>query len=439
VDGAIDGGARLGLGARSVSSRRPAGLGSGLAPGPRRAADRPGSARAWRPVRVEPPTGRARPVSPAHGRGRPFRASPRRARSETEAGPKPGPGPKPAPAGNRRRSEPGPRPKPSPARNRGQPEAEAGPKPAPAGNRGQPETEAGRQPRPTRNRGRPETRPGPTPGLTPGESASTGRYTLPCQAGIVDPLRFGRAIRALRRRRRYRQEDLGSAANVSRSMIARLEAGQIDRIPLGTLRAVGAAVGADVDILARWHGEGLDRLLDEAHAAVLDVAVELFRAAGWTVAVEATFAIRGERGSIDLLAWHEPTGLVAVDEIKSIMPDASSTVLGLDRKTRLAPVVARERGWSCRGVARFLIIGEGRTARRRVEGHESLFGAAFPVRGRAAEAWIRAPAVPPISGLLFVRPRAAGAPSSDSRRVTATARPVGRERVRRPRVVHEPD
>jgi len=235
-----------------------------------------------------------------------------------------------------------------------------------------------------------------------------------------------------------RQEDVGSAASVSRSTVARIESGQIERIAFGTLRAVGAAVGTDVDILARWHGEALDRLLDEAHAGVLDTAVELFRAAGWTVAVEATFAIRGERGSIDLFAWHEPTGLVAVDEIKSVMPDASSTIIGLDRKTRLAPIIARERGWTCRGVARFLVIGEGRTARRRVEGHKSMFGAAFPVRGRAAEAWIRAPTMPPISGLLFLRPPAARA-SSDTRAVGVTARPIGRQRVRRPPVEHGRD
>lgn len=249
---------------------------------------------------------------------------------------------------------------------------------------------------------------------------------------MVDPLRFGRSIRTLRRRRRLRQQDLGRAANVSRSSVARIEAGLIARVPFGTLRSVGAAVGADVEILVRWHGEGLDRLLDEAHARVLDTAVDLFRVAGWTVAVEATFSIRGERGSIDLLAWHEPTGLIAVDEIKSVMPDASPAILGLDRKTRLAPEIARQRGWTCRGVARFLIIGEGRTARRRIEAHESMFGAAFPVRGRAAQAWIREPVMPPIAGLLFLRTPGGRSSSSDSRGVNASAGPVGRERVHRP-------
>src|SRR4029079_9408021 len=112
-----------------------------------------------------------------------------------------------------------------------------------------------------------------------------------------------------------------------------------------------------------WNGEGLDRLLDQAHAGLVDQLVIRLRAAGWVADVEASFSIRGERGSIDVLGYHEATGIVLVTEVKSVVPDSQATVYGLDRKARLAPEIARQRGWTCRGVARLLVIGDSSTSR----------------------------------------------------------------------------
>jgi len=106
--------------------------------------------------------------------------------------------------------------------------------------------------------------------------------------------------------------------------------------------------------------------------------------------------------------------MLAVDECKSVVPDGGNTILGVDRKARLAPQIARERGWAAREVARFLIVADSRTNRRRIEQHRALFEAAFPVFGRHAKAWIRSPATPPISGLLFL-PVAGGGRSSRHR------------------------
>jgi len=86
------------------------------------------------------------------------------------------------------------------------------------------------------------------------------------------------------------------------------------------------------------------------------VLVREYRRAGWDVIVEATFSEFGERGSIDVLAWHPPTGQVAVNEVKATVADAGRTVMGVDRKARLAPIVARKAGWTCLGVSRFLVV-----------------------------------------------------------------------------------
>ena len=228
------------------------------------------------------------------------------------------------------------------------------------------------------------------------------RISPAAHAPSVDALRFGRSIRALRRRQQLRQIDLAERAGVSDSRISRIERGAIGGVSFKTLHVVAAALQADLQIQVRWQGEALDRLLDEAHAGIVDAAVARLQAAGWETVVEASFDVRGERGSMDVLGRHVTTGHVAVIEVKSVIPDVQALIFGLDRKARVAPIVARERGWPCAGVARLLFVAEGRTARRRVERHQSTFDAAFPVRSREALAWLRDPTGRPPSALVFV-------------------------------------
>jgi transcriptional regulator with XRE-family HTH domain len=237
----------------------------------------------------------------------------------------------------------------------------------------------------------------------------------------MDAIRLGHGIRALRIRRRWRQQDLADAAGVSRQLIAKVESGDIERVQVGTLRAIARALGATLDVLVRWHGEALDRLLDAAHAGLVDSVVARLGRAGWETAVEVSYAIRGERGSIDVLALHPPTAAVLVVEVKSVVPDSQAMLHALDRKARVAHDVARGRGWPCGRVGRLLVVGESTTARRRVELLAATYRTAFPARGRFVQAWLRAPAGP-LSGLLFLPFATEGGTRN---RVT------GRQRVRR--------
>lgn len=168
---------------------------------------------------------------------------------------------------------------------------------------------------------------------------------------------------------------------------------------------------------------GLDRLLDQAHAGLVEQVVQRLRAEGWETDVEVSFAIRGERGSIDVLAYHEASGVVLVTEVKSVVPDSQATLAGIDRKARLAPDIARSRGWSCRGVARLLVIGDSSTSRRRVDALAATYRSAFPRSGVAVRQWLRRPDGP-IAGLLFLP----YAPSMHTRKPT-----TGMQRVRKPR------
>jgi transcriptional regulator with XRE-family HTH domain len=129
----------------------------------------------------------------------------------------------------------------------------------------------------------------------------------------MDPVRLGHAFRALRLRRRWRQIDLGARSRVSPTEISRIERGHVDGVSVGRLRKVAEALEANLDIRIRWNGEGLDRLLDQAHAGLVEDVVRRLRADDWTTDVEVSFSIRGERGSIDVLGYHEPTGIVLVN------------------------------------------------------------------------------------------------------------------------------
>ena len=237
---------------------------------------------------------------------------------------------------------------------------------------------------------------------------------------VMDSVAFGRGFKALRVRKGLRQSELATEAGVSRGVVARIEQGHADKVTVATLEHIAKPLGARVICRLLWNGELLDRLLDADHAATVEQVVRRLRDAGWDVATEVSFNVWGERGSIDVLAFHAPTRLLLVVEVKSVVPDVQATLATLDRKERLALRIGRERGWEAGRVALLLVIRESRTARRRIEDHAAIFANAFPDRARATRAWIAQPdARRPLRGLWFL---------------TGESQAVARRRVRdRPR------
>jgi transcriptional regulator with XRE-family HTH domain len=217
----------------------------------------------------------------------------------------------------------------------------------------------------------------------------------------MDATRFGLSMRALRRHRRWTQQRLAEDVGVSRTVVARIEQGYGDRVTVRTLIRVAAALGGTVTCRVLWHGEGLDRLLDAAHASPLDRTLSSLRTSGWRTATEVTFNIRGERGSIDILAFHEATGSLLVIEIKSVVPDLQGMLGTLDRKVRVAAEIAKERGWVARTVSRLLVLPDDRTSRRRVDRHRATFETVLPARTVAVRRWLQEPSGG-LAGVLFL-------------------------------------
>ena len=172
-------------------------------------------------------------------------------------------------------------------------------------------------------------------------------------------------------------------------------------VTVGTIERIALALGASVDLTLRWEGEQLDRLIDAAHSWLEQHVAEALSGNGWLVKAEVSFNHFGDRGRVDLLAFHSPTRIVLVVEVKSGIGDIQDTLGRLDVKSRLARSLADAAGWADpRAVVPALTIADTRSARRVVADHEALFSR-FALRGRSALAWTRRPSMPDPSGLLW--------------------------------------
>jgi transcriptional regulator with XRE-family HTH domain len=235
-------------------------------------------------------------------------------------------------------------------------------------------------------------------------------------------VRLGIRFRALRHRLGWRQEDLAKRCGLTQDFISLVERGKLDSLQLRKLRQVAAELDADLPLLLRWRGGDLDRLVDEGHANLVGSTTDILKAAGWQIRPEVSYAIYGERGSIDLLAWHQAARVVLVVEVKTELVSVEETLRKHDEKSRLArQIAAEEVGWEATTVARLLILPDQTTSRRRVGRHSSVIDAAYPLRGKELRRWLSKPGGA-MAGLLFVAPL--------KRRDHETKRAIGRKRVR---------
>jgi hypothetical protein len=186
--------------------------------------------------------------------------------------------------------------------------------------------------------------------------------------------------------------------------VSRIERGHLGTLSLDCLRAVTATLDIRVDVLGRWRAGDLDRLLNARHSRLHESVARAFRdLPEWITAPEVSFAFFGERGIIDILAWHPGRRALLVIELKTDIADVNELLGTADRKRRRAVEIAVERGWISANdprpsVSLWVIVAETRTNERRVAEHEAMIRSALPADGRAIRAWLRNPRRP-IAGL----------------------------------------
>ena len=221
--------------------------------------------------------------------------------------------------------------------------------------------------------------------------------------------RVGAAIRAVRRRRGLRQSDLARVAGVSPSTVSRIERGHLASCTFLTADRVVSTLDIRLDLVPRWRGGELDRLLNAGHSAMHElIARRLSAVPGWRFAPEASFSVYGERGVIDVLAWHEVRRALLVVELKTAIVDVQDLLATMDRRRRLAVRIGKERGWATNGAttSAWVVIADTRTNRARLAAHSAVLRAAFPSDGRTIHGWLADPRAPlaALSFMQIVRP-----------------------------------
>ena len=261
-----------------------------------------------------------------------------------------------------------------------------------------------------------------------GELASEPRIRLAGQTPRMNDIQFGRTMRALRHRAGLTQAELGARVGISQGTMSMLERGRLGGMTVGKVRRIAAGLDADLVLILTWRGGDLARLLDARHADLCEAMARMLDGLGWHVVPEVSYSQFGERGSIDLIAWHEATATLLVIEVKSEITSVEETLRKHDAKVRLGPGIVRESirsvfarrrvCWSCLSI--------GSAVRRQVESKRAVFGHAHPDRSVAVRAWLRAPDRP-MAGLIFL-------PESKVGRGMRSMTPRKRVRTARPSV-----
>lgn len=240
----------------------------------------------------------------------------------------------------------------------------------------------------------------------------------------MEDLALGRVLRELRTRLGWTQSIVAAKAGISRAAYSEIERGLIEAVSIARLRRVAAVLEVRLTLDARWRGAALDRAVSARHASMAEAVTAILVAAGWEVRPEVSFNHFGDRGVVDLVAWHAPTRTLLLVELKAEIVDLNNLLAVSNRRGRLASVIVEPFGWKPLTVSQWVVVAEAGTNRRRVADHRAILRAAFPSDGRGLAAWLRKPSRA-IAALWFL-PDSAGGSVRRSR--------APRLRVSRPRL-----
>ena len=192
------------------------------------------------------------------------------------------------------------------------------------------------------------------------------------------------------------------AAGISRGVVMRIEAGRLDEVSFGDVRRMARALDARFEGLVRWRGADLDRLVNRGHALMHEAAFRwLKKIGGWVALPEVSFARNGERGVIDIVAWHSASRTLLVIELKTRIVDISDLMATMDVRRRVAWKIAADHGWDPVAIGVWVVVAPARTNERALSDHATVLRAKFPADGRSMRRWLARPNGD-ISGLSFM-------------------------------------
>lgn len=248
----------------------------------------------------------------------------------------------------------------------------------------------------------------------------------PADDPTVDDAKAGRLVAVVRRHLRLRQVDVGRLANVDQKVVSLVGRGLLARVSVEKFRRVCAVLEIEPALDLRWRGGLGERLIDRGHAELVELVASTLRDGGWTVIPEYSFNVFGERGSVDILAWHPERRILLIVEVKTRVTDLQAMLMSMSRKVRVVPgEVEEERGWARRAMGRLVVMADTRANRSLVAAHRAIFDSSFPGRTAESRRWMSAPDGDD-AGLMFLAP--SRGPRPDSARASRVRRARPQER-----------
>jgi transcriptional regulator with XRE-family HTH domain len=209
----------------------------------------------------------------------------------------------------------------------------------------------------------------------------------------MDDLKVGAILRAIRLHAGLRQADVAARAGVSQSRISNAEQGKLGSMPLDNLRTIAREVGVRLELSPLWRGGAFDRLLDRGHAELGERVASHLRRYRHEVLLEYSFNHFGERGSVDVVGWHESSRSLVLIELKTRVYNLQDLLSSSHRKARVVPaLLRRERGWSAANLGHFLVLAETRANRSLLKRYAMSLDSAFPARTSEVKRWLKHPA-----------------------------------------------
>jgi transcriptional regulator with XRE-family HTH domain len=174
----------------------------------------------------------------------------------------------------------------------------------------------------------------------------------------MEDQRVGIAVRTVRIKQGKRQSDVARAAEVSSATVSRIERGHLDTLALRTVRRVCAVLEIRVELAIRSRGGDLDRMIAARHAQLAESVIRTLHddSPDWQLFPEVSFAFWGECGVVDILAWHPGRRALLIIELKTEIVDVGEMLGTLDKKRRLGPEIAAQRGWDAESVSVWVIV-----------------------------------------------------------------------------------
>jgi transcriptional regulator with XRE-family HTH domain len=185
------------------------------------------------------------------------------------------------------------------------------------------------------------------------------------------------------------QQQLADRVGLKRGYVAMIEGGRANP-SLKAVERLARALDMEVDLVIRPpQVVGSPGVRDGVHARCSGHVDRRLRSAGLLVAREVEIVHARSHGWIDLLAFDRRSATLVLIEVKTLLDDLGSMERQIGWYERSALGAAHRLGWRPHRAMTWLLVLATTANEITIQEHRDIFDAAFPVRARVADTWLR--------------------------------------------------